>query len=172
MTRYIDIRFINSDCVLLYLPSAYYWFYHPCLLSLWWQKMLGAVVVLWLSSWIAEQEIRGSIPGLIDTISEIGYLLLPSHDRAERLLKRRKSSKQPTNDKTCLFSPEVMILIICHAHDPWTNSLLILGWKVYVKLEFCRQVCLCTIIVWPTVIILHTWFTHDLERPLMILRSK
>ena len=29
--------------------------------------------------------------------SEIGYLLLPCRDRAERSLKRRKSSKQPTN---------------------------------------------------------------------------
>ena len=150
MTRYIDIRFINSDCVLLYLPSAYYWFYHPCLLSLWWQNMFGAVVVLWLSSWIAEQEIRGSIPGLVDTISEIGYLLLPRHDMAERSLKRPKPSKQLTNQRQNMFvftRSEVIILIICHAHDPWTNSLLILGWKVYVKLEFCRQVCLCTIMI-------------------------
>ena len=36
-------------------------------------------------------------PGLVVTISEIGYLLLPSLDMAERSLKRRKSSKQPTN---------------------------------------------------------------------------
>ena len=33
------------------------------------------------------------------TISEIGYLLHPSRDMAERSLKRRKSSKQPTNQK-------------------------------------------------------------------------
>ena len=46
---------------------------------------------------IAEQEVRGSIPGLAATISEIGYLLLPSPDMAEILLKRHKSSKQPTN---------------------------------------------------------------------------
>ena len=39
----------------------------------------------------------GSIPGLTATISEIGYLLLPSRDMAERSLKQRKSSKQPTN---------------------------------------------------------------------------
>ena len=30
-------------------------------------------------------------------VSEIGYLLLPSRDMAERSLKRHKSSKQPTN---------------------------------------------------------------------------
>ena len=40
-----------------------------------------------------------SIPGLVATISEIGYLLLPSRDMAEKSLKRRKSSKQPTNNQ-------------------------------------------------------------------------
>ena len=34
---------------------------------------------------------------LAATISEIGYLLLPSRDIAERSLKRHKSSNQPTN---------------------------------------------------------------------------
>ena len=53
-----------------------------------------------VSSWLAEQEVRGSIPGLASTISEIGHLLLPSHDMAERSLKRRKSSKQPTNGRS------------------------------------------------------------------------
>ena len=39
-----------------------------------------------------------SIPGLAATISEIGYLLLPSRDMAEiSLLKGRKFLKQPTN---------------------------------------------------------------------------
>ena len=59
----------------------------------------GAAVVYWLSSWLAEQEVRGSIPGLAATISEIGYLLLPSRDMAERSLKRRKypQNNQPTN---------------------------------------------------------------------------
>ena len=37
--------------------------------------MMGAVVAEWLSSWLAEQEDRGSIPGLPTRISEIGYLL-------------------------------------------------------------------------------------------------
>ena len=32
------------------------------------------------------QEVRGSIPGLAATISEIGYLLLPSRDMAETSL--------------------------------------------------------------------------------------
>ena len=53
-------------------------------------------MVLRLSSWLAEQEVRDSIPGLATTISEIGYLLLPSHDMAEIPLKRRISSKQST----------------------------------------------------------------------------
>ena len=52
-----------------------------------------------LSSWLPEQEVRGSIPGLAATISEIGYLLLPSPDMAERSLKRLKSLKQPTNQQ-------------------------------------------------------------------------
>ena len=39
-------------------------------------SVLGAAVMQWLSSWFAGQEVRGSIPGLAITISEIGYLLL------------------------------------------------------------------------------------------------
>ena len=34
----------------------------------------------WLRSWLAVQEFRGLIPGLAATISENGYLLLPSRD--------------------------------------------------------------------------------------------
>ena len=49
----------------------------------------GAAVAEWLSSWFAEQEVRGSIPRLATWISEIGYLLLPSRDMAEIPLKRR-----------------------------------------------------------------------------------
>ena len=41
-----------------------------------------------------EQEVRGSIPGLATTISEIGYLLLPSRDMVEIPPTRRKSSVQ------------------------------------------------------------------------------
>ena len=36
-----------------------------------------------LSSWLAEQEVRGSIPGIATRFSDIGCLLLPSHDMAE-----------------------------------------------------------------------------------------
>ena len=43
---------------------------------------MGAVVAEWLSSWLAEQEVRGSIPYLANWISEIGYLLLQSRDMA------------------------------------------------------------------------------------------
>ena len=60
--------------------------------QVWW----GATVAEWWSSWLAEQEVRGSIPRLATWISEIGYLLLPSHDLAEILLKRHNSSIQPT----------------------------------------------------------------------------
>ena len=49
----------------------------------------------WLSSWLAEQEVRGSIPRLVTSPSEIGYRLLPSRDMAEIPLKRRKSSIKP-----------------------------------------------------------------------------
>ena len=54
-------------------------------------KSKGAAVVKWLSSWLTEQGVWGSIPGLTTWISEIGYLLLPSRDITERLFKRRKS---------------------------------------------------------------------------------
>ena len=61
-------------------------------------------MVLWLSSWLAEQEVKGSIPGLAATISEIGYLLLLCRDTAERSLKRRKSSNQPNNQPPYLHA--------------------------------------------------------------------
>ena len=51
---------------------------------------MQAVVAEWLSSWLAEQEVGRLIPCLATWISEIGYLLLPSHDMAEIPLKRRK----------------------------------------------------------------------------------
>ena len=60
-------------------------------------QMTGGAVAEWLSSWLAEQEARGSIPSLATWISEIGYLPLPSRDIAEIPLKRRKSSIQQTN---------------------------------------------------------------------------
>ena len=42
-----------------------------------------AAVADWLSSWLAEQEVLGSIPRLATWISEIGYLPLPNRDMAE-----------------------------------------------------------------------------------------
>ena len=48
--------------------------------------------------WSKTQGVWGSILCLAATISEIGYLLLPSRDMAEISLKRRKSSKQPTTN--------------------------------------------------------------------------
>ena len=44
---------------------------------------VGAAVVLWLSSWLENQEVRGLIPGLAATILDIGYLLRPSRDMTE-----------------------------------------------------------------------------------------
>ena len=49
----------------------------------------GGIVVKLLACGVSD---RGSIPGLAASISEIGYLLLPSRDMAEISLKRRKSS--------------------------------------------------------------------------------
>ena len=59
------------------------------------EELLGVVVAEWLSSWLAKQEVRRSIPHIASWISEIGYLLLP--------LKRRKSSKQPANQEELLI---------------------------------------------------------------------
>ena len=45
-----------------------------------------------------EQEVRGSIPGLAATISEIGYLPLPSRDMDENCLSDvNPQNNQPTN---------------------------------------------------------------------------
>ena len=52
----------------------------------------GTVTVQWLSKWLVDQ---GPGFALAATISETGYVLLPSRDMTEILLKRRKSSKQP-----------------------------------------------------------------------------
>ena len=54
--------------------------------------LCGAAVAEWLSSWLAEQEVRCSIPRLATWISEIG------RDMAEIPLKRRKSAVQLTNN--------------------------------------------------------------------------
>ena len=54
----------------------------------------------WLSSLLAEQEVRGSIAHLATWISEIGHLLLPSRDTAALSIKQRKSSIHPTSVRT------------------------------------------------------------------------
>ena len=53
-----------------------------------------AVVVEWLSSWLVDKVVLGLNPGRVTSIPDIGYLLLPSRNITEILLKRRKSSKQ------------------------------------------------------------------------------
>ena len=78
---------------------------HPCMdlnetLQGCYTSSLGAAVAEWLSSLLAEQEVRGSIPHLATWISEIGYLPLPSRDMAEIPLKRRKSSIKPNQNQT------------------------------------------------------------------------
>ena len=75
-----------------------------------WTKMVkGAAVAEWLSSWLAEQEVRGSIPRLATWISEIGYLLPSSRDMAEIPLKRRKSSIQPTNQQKWFYFSKLAV---------------------------------------------------------------
>ena len=74
--------------------------------------LLGVAVVEWLSSLLAEQEVRGSIPGLATWITDIGYLLLPSCDMSEIPLKRLKSSIQPTNQASSPYL-EINRSIIC-----------------------------------------------------------
>ena len=63
-------------------------------------KRAGVAVGKWLSSWLAEQEVRVSIPCLANTVSEIRYLLLPSRDVAEISLfiavQILKTTNQPT----------------------------------------------------------------------------
>ena len=54
-----------------------------------------------------EQEVQGSIPVLAATISDIGYLLLPSRDTAERSLKRRIDDF--TSDNTILVISQLVV---------------------------------------------------------------
>ena len=89
----------------------------------------GAAVVLWLSSWLAEQEVQGLIPGLAATIPYRlyiviycscrtlvcpSYLLLPSCNMAERLLKRHKSSKQPNQPTNQDSAYSIENIIYCN----------------------------------------------------------
>ena len=57
-------------------------------------------MVKWLSSWLAEQEVRSSNPGLATWISEIGYLPLPTRDMTERALKATSILIQLTSKAT------------------------------------------------------------------------
>ena len=58
-------------------------------------------VVQWLSSWLAEQGVWVSNHGVATLISEIGYLLLPSRDMTEILLKGCKTLKTTQLNQTC-----------------------------------------------------------------------
>ena len=72
----------------------------------------------------------GSIPGLVATISELGYLLLPSCDMTERSLMRRKSSKQPTNQIWLKFTKQFLREWICDMN----TRFLLLDHKNLLKL--------------------------------------
>ena len=94
----------------------------------------GAAVAEWLSSWLAEQEVRGSIPRLATWISEIGYLLLPSRDMVEIPLKRRKSSIQPTNIQL------IYALFAWHDNNVYSNSCTLHKYLIYMAHLNCRIV--------------------------------
>ena len=89
--------------------------------------------VVTLHPWLAEQEVRGYIPRLATWISEIGYLPLSSRDMTEIPLKRRKSSRQPTNQPTTLHpsgSPSVHPFSAIAPYMHWQ-----LSWNF--KFDFC-----------------------------------
>ena len=67
------------------LGELYVHIYYYALSDILYKIILGAAVAEWLSSWLAEQEDQVSPL----EFSEIGYLLLPSRDMAERSLNRR-----------------------------------------------------------------------------------
>ena len=85
----------------------------------------GAAVVEWLSSWFAKQKVRGSIPGLATWISEIGYLLLPSRDVAQKYrLKQFKLNpqyNQPTLMKLCR-DEVLMVPYKCCCFSAWSGQ--------------------------------------------------
>ena len=95
LTRYVIFVFLYvcRSKTLSRSPMDLTWYVILVLLM----QVKGAAVAEWLSSWLAKQEVGGSIPCLATWISEICYLLLPSRDLAEIPLRRHKSSIQPTN---------------------------------------------------------------------------
>ena len=87
---------------------------------------LGAVAVKWLSCWLAEQEFRGSIPGLAATISEIGYLLL----QVAIWLKYRWRDVNPQNNK-----PTIKLDFICMGlslAERGAKYVKITKWKIHL----------------------------------------
>ena len=84
-----------------------------------------------MSSWLAEQEVRGSIPGLAATIPEIGNLLRRHHYYLNEKTKRYTSSSR--------FGPTITVA------ESWPNNDLRESGKkirssdgVVVKLLACR----------------------------------
>ena len=83
----------------------------PCVVrisNLLYSAILGLLIVAhentavseWISSWLVEQEVRGSIPRLATWISDIGYLLLPSRDMAEIPLNTTKQYTRGPSQNT------------------------------------------------------------------------
>ena len=85
-------------------------------------KHLGAAVAEWLSSWLAEQEVWGSIPRLATWISGTSYLLLARRDMAEIPLKRRKSSIQPTNQQANIWLRATKYLSVATLNVWWVST--------------------------------------------------
>ena len=71
-------------------------------------------VVKFLSSWLAKQEVRGSIPGLATTISEIRYLLQWRKDRLSDVIPQ---NNQPTNQYRCYV---LLFTKLCMDKPNWT----------------------------------------------------
>ena len=76
--------------------------------------LVGPAVVKWLSSLLAEQEVRGSIPGFV------------------AMIKRRKSSIQPTNQHVLVKSSNLKLYVHYYIH------MYILKWRLRSwVLELC-----------------------------------
>ena len=105
-----------------------------------------AAVVVWLSFWLAEQEVRGSIPGLASWISEIGNLLLPSRDNAAIATLILDTTNKPTTAFAVYHNYEKVsykFLLSHFYHFPYTKdwpasvSCTPLSPAWFVSLVFC-----------------------------------
>ena len=107
-------------------------FHHKILLQcvITWRQVTA--VVLWFTSCLVEQGVRGSNPNVASWILEIGHLLLPS----SFLLNKIKATLNPKNNrtKTCIVDLELGIL--CECVMKLIHELI----SVY-RIMFCKQLC-------------------------------